>query len=37
MIEWDMDIPEFDVLLGEAVKADAIADKLHPLINDAVW
>lgn len=35
MIEWDTDIPEFDVLLGEAAKADAIADKIHPLINDA--
>ncbi len=34
MIEWDTDIPEFDVLLEEAVKADVIADKLHPLIND---
>jgi hypothetical protein len=35
MIEWDTDIPELEVLLGEAAKADAIADVLLPLINDA--
>jgi hypothetical protein len=35
MIEWDTDVPELDVLLGEAAKANAIADRLLPLVNDA--
>lgn len=35
MIEWDTDVPKFEVLLGEAAKADAMADKLLPVINDA--
>ncbi|WP_377703702.1 DUF692 family multinuclear iron-containing protein [Pseudoduganella sp. UC29_71] len=30
LIEWDTDIPELDVLLGEAAKARAIADKFTP-------
>ncbi len=33
MIEWDTEIPEFDVLLGEAAKADAIADAIHTTTN----
>lgn len=35
MVEWDTDIPELEVLLAEAAMADAMADKLLPLVNDA--
>jgi len=35
MIEWDTDIPGFDVMLGEAARADAIMDQLQPLARQA--
>jgi uncharacterized protein (UPF0276 family) len=35
LIEWDTDIPELDVLLGEAGKARAMADKLAITVADA--
>ena len=36
MVEWDTDIPEFDVLFGEAVKADVMMDELYPRQTAAV-
>jgi uncharacterized protein (UPF0276 family) len=31
LIEWDTDLPELDVLLGEAERARVIMDDLHPI------
>ena len=33
LIEWDTDIPELDVLLGEAAQADAVVHGLHAEIS----
>lgn len=30
LIEWDTDVPEYDQLMAEAQKAQAIMDRLHP-------
>jgi uncharacterized protein (UPF0276 family) len=35
LTEWDTDVPALEVLLDEAAKADAIADQMLPLVEDA--
>lgn len=36
LVEWDTDIPEFHVLMSDAIKADAIADKINHVERDEV-